>query len=148
MLSTFILGTRLWSTGSKHAQARNFAVMTGVNSGLAVAVRRWGKGKVDETYGTCAGPFRAALGLRQKERQVADSEMRMVELLSAGGCSKGGYIAFACSPRDSLRHHRRTGPRRACRYESCYVYAGGDLLTCTHTKRRDTGSCDRLPGCV
>ena len=38
-------------------QARNFAVMTGVNAGLAVAVRRWGKGKVDETYGTCAGPF-------------------------------------------------------------------------------------------
>ena len=42
-----------FQAGGPLVQARNFAVMTGVNAGLAVAVRRWGKGKVDETYGTC-----------------------------------------------------------------------------------------------
>ena len=36
-----------FQTGGPLVQARNFAVMTGVNAGLAVAVRRWGKGKVD-----------------------------------------------------------------------------------------------------
>lgn len=45
-----------FQTGGPLVQARNFAVMTGVNAGLAVAVRRWGKGKVDETYGTCVTP--------------------------------------------------------------------------------------------
>lgn len=45
-----------FQTGGPLVQARNFAVMTGVNAGLAVAVRRWGKGKVDETYGTCVAP--------------------------------------------------------------------------------------------
>ncbi|KAK9828423.1 hypothetical protein WJX81_006396 [Elliptochloris bilobata] len=46
-----------FQTGGPTVQARNFAVMTGVNAGLAVAVRRWGKGKVDETYGTMIAAF-------------------------------------------------------------------------------------------
>jgi hypothetical protein len=49
-----------FQAGGPMVQARNFAVMTGVNAGLSVAVRRWGKGKVDETYGTCVAPPSAA----------------------------------------------------------------------------------------
>ena len=56
--------------------------MTGVNAGLAVAVRRWGKGKVDETYGTCAGPLTAAgCGQVQVLMQITDVAIYTVELL-------------------------------------------------------------------
>ena len=94
--------------------------MTGVNAGLAVAVRRWGKGKVDETYGTCAGPSLAA-GYGQVPGLVQITDKRCIQwsCWRAGGCRWLNTLSTgtACSLHDIL-YHWRTEQQHCCSLRS------------------------------